>query len=579
MVGQHRILQSPGSTSTAVSLNPCLARLPIPLPNSVTSPRFSAYLSGVGSVDVANLAFGYASGPVLLNEVSFKVGAGDHTALVGANGVGKTTMLRLIAGELQPTEGAIGIDGPTAFMSQMIGMQEGVTLQELYLNLSPGVFREASKRLNAQERRIVREPSDDANVKYANALAHWEAIGGYDLEVLWAECADRAIGLPWSKVADRATDTFSGGEQKRLALELLFRSEFETLLLDEPDNFLDVPGKRWLAEQMNACRKTLLFISHDRELLAEASRKVVTLEARGSWTHGESFATWADARAARLARIDDENQRWAQERQRLVRNMREMKRRAAMSDANASRAKAAETRLRHYDESERPAEQVADQKIDMRLEGGRTGKRVVMAEQLELTDLTFPFDTEIWFGDRVAVVGMNGTGKSHFLRLLNGGDVNHEGEWKLGARVVPGLFSQTHEHPELLGRTLVDVLAEDHIDGQINAQGKAMSLLRRYELQNAGEQPWETLSGGQQARFQILLLELGGATLLLLDEPTDNLDVASAEALEAGLSAFTGTVIAVSHDRWFLRSFEQFLVFDQEGEVHHATDPEMAWTA
>ena len=105
-----------------------------------------------------------------------------------------------------------------------------------------------------------------------------------------------------------------------------------------------------------------------------------------------------------------------------------------------------------------------------------------------------------------------------------------------------------------------------------------MSLLRRYELEGAGDQVWETLSGGQQARFQILLLELGGATLLLLDEPTDNLDVASAEALEAGLSAFEGTVVAVSHDRWFLRSFDQFLVFDGDGEVIESDTPDRAWS-
>lgn len=532
----------------------------------------------MGSIDVAGVSFGYASGPSLLSEVSFKIGEGDHTALVGVNGVGKTTMLRLIAGELSTEDGAIGISGSAAFMSQMIGMQDGITLRDLYLSLSPERFGDAAKRLTRAERRIVDEPTDKANVAYADALAGWEAIGGYELENLWAECADRAVSLSWAKLADRATDTFSGGEQKRLALELLFRSEFDVLLLDEPDNFLDVPGKQWLAEQMNSCQKTLLYISHDRELLAETSRKVVTLESRGSWTHGASFATWADARAARQGQIDDENRRHADERARLVRNMKEMKRRAALNSTNASRARAAESRVRHFDEGEAPRERAADQKIDMRLEGGRTGKRVVMLEDLELTDLTFPFSTELWFGDRVAVVGMNGTGKSHFLRLLNGGPVAHEGEWKLGARVVPGLFSQTHEHPELVNRTLVDVLTEDHINSQISARSKAMGLLRRYELEAVGDQLWETLSGGQQARFQILLLELGGATLLLLDEPTDNLDVASAEALEAGLSAFEGTVVAVSHDRWFLRSFEQFLIFSEDGEVIAADAPDRAWT-
>ena len=219
---------------------------------------------------------------------------------------------------------------------------------------------------------------------------------------------------------------------------------------------------------------------------------------------------------------------------------------------------------------------MAEQRVEMRLTGARTGKRAVMLDQLELTDLTFPFDAEIHFGDRIGVVGPNGTGKSHFLRLLAGHPVDHEGRWRLGAGVVPGLFSQTHDHPELEGRTLLDILTGDHIDAQINARGTAIGLLRRYELQGAADERWEHLSGGQQARFQILQLELGGATLLLLDEPTDNLDVASAEALEVGLAAFAGTVLAVSHDRWFLRSFDRFLVFDADGEVHHADRPDRA---
>ena len=132
----------------------------------------------------------------------------------------------------------------------------------------------------------------------------------------------------------------------------------------------------------------------------------------------------------------------------------------------------------------------------------------------------------------------------------------------MGARVVPGHFSQTHDHPELVGRTLRGVLEAKDL-----SRGAAMSRLTRYELQGAAEQTFETLSGGQQARFQILLLELGGCTLLLLDEPTDNLDVASAESLEAVLASFEGTVVAVTHDRWFMKNLDRFLTFTADGEV------------
>jgi ATPase subunit of ABC transporter with duplicated ATPase domains len=194
-------------------------------------------------------------------------------------------------------------------------------------------------------------------------------------------------------------------------------------------------------------------------------------------------------------------------------------------------------------------------------------------ENFSLTGLTKPFDGEIFFGDRVAVLGANGSGKSHFLRLLGGEDVSHTGTCRLGARVQPGLFAQTHAHPEFVGKTLIALLWEIH-SLQL---GPAMSVLRRYELDQQGEQRFESLSGGQAARFQILLLELEGSTLLLLDEPTDNLDLASAEALEDGLEGFEGTVVTVTHDRWFARSFDRFLVFGEDGVVRES--PEPVWEA
>ncbi|MGB9377488.1 MAG: ATP-binding cassette domain-containing protein, partial [Mycobacteriales bacterium] len=151
--------------------------------------------------------------------------------------------------------------------------------------------------------------------------------------------------------------------------------------------------------------------------------------------------------------------------------------------------------------------------------------------------------------------------------------VAHTGTARLGARVLPGLFAQTHDHPELVRRTLVEILwrGDDHRVGR-DRRG-AMQALRRYELDGQGDQKFGTLSGGQQARFQILLLELSGATLLLLDEPTDNLDLASAEALQEGLASFEGTVLAVTHDRWFGRSFDRFLVFGADGTVYESTEP------
>jgi ATPase subunit of ABC transporter with duplicated ATPase domains len=235
----------------------------------------------------------------------------------------------------------------------------------------------------------------------------------------------------------------------------------------------------------------------------------------------------------------------------------------------ASRYQAARTRLRKFEEVGPPPEPPRKQEIRMRLTGGRTGVRAVTCEQLELTGLMKPFSLEIFYGERVAVLGSNGSGKSHFLRLLAGEDVAHTGTARLGARVVPGHFAQTHAHPELLGRTLADILWTEHA----RSRGEAMSALRRYELDRQADQAFDRLSGGQQARFQILLLELRGTTALLLDEPTDNLDLESAEALQEGLESYEGTVLAVTHDRWFARSFDRFLVFGSDGRVRETPEP------
>ena len=551
----------------------------------------------MGYIDVNGVSLSLPDGRPLLDEVSFRVGEGTTSALIGANGAGKSTLLRIIRGEVRPEAGAISIDGGLGVMDQFVGhLRDASTVRDLLISVAPARVRSAALALDRTELAIIERDSLDTQMAYASALAEYADAGGYEQETVWDQCTVAALGLPFERATYREVRALSGGEQKRLVLEALLRGPDEVLLLDEPDNYLDVPAKRWLEDSLRASQKTVLLVSHDRELLARAADRTITLElgAAGNtaWTHGGGFGTYHAARRDRMDRLDELRRRWDEQHAKLKQLVQTMKVKAAASDEFASRYHAAMTRLRKFEEAGPPLERPVEQDLAIRLRGDRTGKRAVVCEQLELTGLMAPFDLEVWFGDRIAVLGSNGSGKSHFLRLLalGGSDpdpraghvtsigatlqpVAHSGVAKLGARVVPGWFAQVHEHPSLLGRTLLDILhrGDDNRDGM--AREAASRALDRYGLAEAAEQNFESLSGGQQARLQILLLELSGATLLLLDEPTDNLDLVSAEALQSALERFEGTVIAVTHDRWFARSFDRFLVFGADGQVYESDEP------
>ena len=528
----------------------------------------------MGYVEVAGLGHVLPDGRHLLADVAFRVGEGSKAALVGANGAGKTTLLRMIAGDETPQRGTVSRSGGLGVMRQFIGsVRDATTVQEFLVQLSPPALRTASEELDASELVLMERDDEKAQLAYASALAHWGDAGGYDAEVLWDTVTVAALGLPYDGCKYRELTTLSGGEQKRLALELLLRGRDEVLLLDEPDNYLDVPGKRWLERRLSETSKTVLFVSHDRELLNRVADRVITVEGGTAWVHGGGFASYHDARTHRHERMAELRRRWEEEHARLKELVRTLQQQAKISPDMASRYRAMATRLAKFEDAGPPPDKPAEHRVAMRLRGGRTGVRAVTCAGLELTGLMQPFDTEIFYGERVGVLGANGAGKSHFLRLLGGEPIRHAGEWKLGARVVPGLFAQTHVHPTWTDRSLLDLLWEGGEDRPSVDRGRAISALRRYGLGEQAEQRFGTLSGGQQARFQILLLELSGATLLLLDEPTDNLDVLSAEALEEALDAYEGTVLAVTHDRWFARSLDRFLVFGADGRVYEAAEP------
>src|SRR3954465_3911182 len=273
----------------------------------------------VGHVDVAGVSFQLPDGRVLLDDVSFRVGEGAKVALVGANGAGKTTLMRIITGDLTPHSGVVTRSGGLGVMRQMVGTGLGpdATVADLLLSVSPPRVREAAEAVLRCEVALMEHDDEKTQMTYAEALAEYADAGGYDVEVVWDVCTVAGLGVPYERAKYRELRTLSGGEQKRLVLEFLLRGPDEVLLLDEPDNFLDVPGKIWLEQRIRDCEKTILYISHDRELLNNTATRVVTVELGSAgnlvWTHPGGFASYHQARRDRFARFEELRKRWDEE--------------------------------------------------------------------------------------------------------------------------------------------------------------------------------------------------------------------------------------------------------------------------
>ena len=346
-------------------------------------------------IAASGLAFAYPDGELLFSDVSFRIPPGGHVGLVGANGVGKSTLVKILAGALAPDEGDASIGGAVGYMAQDVGAADDRrTVRELLLSLAPRAVRAAGERVLVYERQLA-DGDTAAGMKLGTAIADWSALGGYVLEGQWDASCRRIVRSSFDELADRPAVTLSGGERKRLVLDLLFASDADVLLLDEPDNFLDVPAKCALERQVRSSKKTVLMISHDRAVLSEAVGSILTLEGNGAWLHGESYWSYPQAREERQRRLGDAVQRWHDEERRLYRLMKTFKERAKYASDWAKQANAMETRWRRFSEAGPPPAPVTDTQITPRLRGGDSARRVLDLRSLAIDGLVQPF-SEDW---------------------------------------------------------------------------------------------------------------------------------------------------------------------------------------
>src|SRR6202171_6093015 len=259
---------------------------------------------GMAFIEVIGLGYTLPGKRLLFRDVEFKVASGQRVALIGGNGVGKSTLLRIVAGEDTEHIGTARVEGTHLYMRQFVASAD-TTVRELLRSLLPAASRSAGAELMAAELAAEQDASDAAGLRYAEAGAHSQGLGGYAEEAAWNAACGIVLGQPYDAVANRSIAQLSGGEAKRLLLEALFRSEANILLLDEPDNFLDLEGKRWLERRMIESNKTILLSSHDRELLSRTAEKLVTIESDGAWVHSGTFETYGEARIRRVENLEE----------------------------------------------------------------------------------------------------------------------------------------------------------------------------------------------------------------------------------------------------------------------------------
>ena len=522
-------------------------------------------------IEVANAVFLYPDGTSVIDGMSFRVPTGSVSALVGPNGVGKTTILDLIAGDLELEEGTIRSDTEIVYMRQNPGFdddQKATVLDALALSL-PHSLAKLHVELQGLYAQIAE--GEDVGADLGASLELWQSLGGYKEEGSWDQITSAVLGQRVADAGERLLTELSGGERKAIILRSYLLSSVPTLILDEPDNFLDLFSKAWLEKELRRTSKTVLMVSHDRTLLTGGVDRMIVLEHSGQWVHGGNYGTFRAARRARTERLAKDLNAWQQEERRLYRYYRLMKQRAAQSDANAARARAAETRWNRFKDDGPPELPPPLKEITTNFRGSRAGKEAIRITGLEIPGLILPFDLKIYHEDRVALLGENGVGKSTLLKRLLDPEVVQGGHVRFGPNAKLGYFAQENTLPDDSG-SMLQIMSRYFPNDQVSR-----SALGRYGLGKHDRHKYSELSGGQKARIQLIILETLEPNVLMLDEPTDNLDLESILVIERSLLDLEdATEVAITHDREFTKVFDRWIVFDKDGVVGEFLDRQRA---
>ena len=502
-------------------------------------------------VQLQKVSFGYA-GHEILQEVSWGVAHGEKVGLVGPNGCGKSTLLHILRGALEPHSGEVTTLRGTqvGFLSQTEPIWEERTLHDSLLSPFEEVLS-LRGRLRELEKGLEETPGDEGLLtEYGKCQAQYETLGGYTLEKRIEELlAD--LGFQ-KKDLNRQLSSFSGGEVGRVALLKVLVRQPDLLLLDEPTNHLDIEATERLETILKEWTGSVLLVSHDRAFLNAVCTKIVEIVGGKLEEFRGNFDDYKTKRAKRLEVLEKQIEKQRKEIERLERYV--AKNQAGQKARQASSKKKAIDRMDRIEIPEDPWVRADAFKLDFEVGNRPGGKQVATIEELCLgyegePPLIQGFSTTIYRGDRIGIVGPNGCGKSTLLKVLMGKETPRQGRVELGKDVGFGVFDQNRTDLDRNGRLVDEVLRRRR---EIS-EGSARSILG--SLRFSGDdafRPVSSLSGGEKNRLSLGLLAMTTHNALALDEPTNHLDIPARQALEEALSRYRGTLLVVSHDRYFL---------------------------
>jgi ATP-binding cassette subfamily F protein 3 len=522
------------------------------------------------SISLANATL-ILGAKTIFSNLTWEIQHDQKIGLIGPNGAGKSSLFKLIMGEYQVEPGGT--------VARTKGVTVGTLPQQPELNPSALAFQlvlDGSPRIAELEKALadleshLGDPSIYEDEKaltrtlelHEKNLGEYEALGGASYLERVRDLL-RGLGLPEADIG-KPFGALSGGQKKLVALARLLLAHPDVLLLDEPDNHLDLPGKVYLEKLICDYPGAVVLVSHDRYILDAVVTHIAEIEDGRLTTFPGNYTEYILDKQERLARAEELFHIQQRAITRMEMALKRYQQWVQVGDKFASRLRSMETRLEKVKRLDRPV--LERRKMGLELNGWRGSNQVlelVGVQKYYTRPVLTGVSLLIRHGERVGLIGPNGTGKSVLLRLILGIEVPEAGEIKIGPSIKVGYYAQEHETLDLES-TLIDSVRRA---GKMS-ESSAVAFLLRYlfTYKQTGEKI-HTLSGGERSRLQLALLVLSEANFLLLDEPTNNLDIASAEVLENALDDFVGTVLVISHDRYFLdRTVERILALE-DGKV------------